>query len=127
MHPPYHPKSNPIQPAWGIVKGHIAIENDGLNFGMAKTFIYQGFDKVTSDVRKELIENSIDEEMKCLYHDGINMEELNLEGFEEHFFNTSSLPGLIREAMDERQNTIDDDAKANHEDEWEEEDMDSFE
>src|SRR4051812_4413561 len=30
--PPYHPTLNPIEEAWGIVKGYIASNNDGKDF-----------------------------------------------------------------------------------------------
>ena len=43
--PPYHPELNPIEEAWGLTKQHVALENDGSDFGKVRDLILSGFDK----------------------------------------------------------------------------------
>ena len=53
--PPYHPTLNPIEEAWGIVKGYVSRHNDGKSFNAVKDLIFQGFAKVTKDVWSSLV------------------------------------------------------------------------
>jgi transposase len=53
--PPYHPMLNPIEEAWGLVKGYVAKENDGSSFMQVKDLILQGFEKVTPEIWSKLI------------------------------------------------------------------------
>ena len=39
--PPYHSTLNPIEEAWGIVKGYVADNNDGKDFNKVKDFIFR--------------------------------------------------------------------------------------
>jgi len=53
--PPYHPTLNPIEEAWGIVKGYVANNNDGKDFNKVKELIFEGFLKVTPDLWARLV------------------------------------------------------------------------
>src|SRR3954452_12267471 len=53
--PPYHPTLNPIEEAWGIVKGYIANNNDGKNFNKVRDLIFEGFSKVNSEIWTKLV------------------------------------------------------------------------
>jgi transposase len=63
--PPYHPMLNPIEVAWAITKEYVADVNDGSNFQKVKTYIEQGFEKVTSEVWQKLVKRTyrIEEEL----------------------------------------------------------------
>ena len=53
--PPYHPTLNPIEEAWGIVKGFVASHNDGKNFNKVRELIFEGFSKVNSNIWTKLV------------------------------------------------------------------------
>jgi hypothetical protein len=53
--PPYHPMLNPIELGWATTKGHVADVNDGRDFKMVRTYIYEGFEKVTPEVWSNLV------------------------------------------------------------------------
>jgi len=60
--PPYHPMLNHIEEAWGITKGHVADVNDGRDFKAVKSYIYDGFAKVTPEVWKRLVRRTYNNE-----------------------------------------------------------------
>ena len=56
--PPYHPDLTAIEPAWGVVKNHVAQINysKGISFQTVKSFIIDGMNKVTTKTSKDLFE-----------------------------------------------------------------------
>jgi len=76
--PPYHPTLNPIEEAWGIVKGYVAKNNNGKDFNKVKELIFKGFLKVTPDVWARLVDRTYaneDKFIKKLYL--LTAEEIN--------------------------------------------------
>jgi transposase len=76
--PPYHPTLNPIEEAWGIVKGYVADNNDGKDFNKVKDFIFEGFSKVNPDIWAQLVNRTYtneDEFIKKLHL--LTTEEIN--------------------------------------------------
>ena len=53
--PPYHPMLNPIEEAWGVIKGFVAYNNNGKNFGEVRTLVFGGFNKVTKEMWQKLV------------------------------------------------------------------------
>jgi hypothetical protein len=46
---------NPIEEAWGVIKGYVADVNDGKNFQKVKEYIMSGIKKVTPEIWKGLV------------------------------------------------------------------------
>ena len=57
--PPYHPKLNPIEYAWAIIKNHVADNNeDGFTFTDVKRLIDDGITKVTAQTWSRLVQRA---------------------------------------------------------------------
>ncbi|KAI1321567.1 hypothetical protein EDD11_003047 [Mortierella claussenii] len=62
--PPYHPDVNPIEEAWRIGKGHVALENDGSQpFDQVKKLLLEGFKKA---VWRDLVRRAHKNERKYI-------------------------------------------------------------
>lgn len=70
--PPYHPDLNPIEEAWGVTKGHVALENDGSSFSGVRTLITQGLAKANPCWPK-LIRRCMENERKYILQDKIQL------------------------------------------------------
>ena len=63
---PYHPMLNPIEITWGLTKHHVADINDGKNFQKVKTYIHEGFSKITKDVWRKLVQHTYKNENELI-------------------------------------------------------------
>ncbi|GJJ69136.1 hypothetical protein EMPS_01482 [Entomortierella parvispora] len=72
--PPYHPDLNPIEEAWGVIKGHALYENDGSNFEAVRNLIMEGLDKA-APTWPRLVERTIATEMRYIKTDRIQLQE----------------------------------------------------
>ena len=91
--PPYHPELQPIEKCWGVVKNHIAANNDFTSMEKVKSLLEEGFLKVTpqtiSGISKKIkkqeddfwiedskypnIENNLDDEIDLLDEEDENL------------------------------------------------------
>ena len=75
--PPYHPILNPIEEAWGIIKGHVASVNDGKDFQKVKEYIMSGIEKVTPEVWKGLVRRTYkNEEDLVIKHNIVTVNDV---------------------------------------------------
>ena len=87
--PPYHPTLNPIEEAWGIVKGYVALHNNGKDFSAVKDLIFKGFEKVTKDTWTGLVhrtygnEDAFIEKFRILTTMDINNMIINIDTDDE--------------------------------------------
>jgi hypothetical protein len=75
--PPYHPMFNPIEEAWGVTKGFVAMHNNGSSFDAVYDLIFLGFKEVTIEVWKNLVKHAYAYEDKMIAEQAIATKDIN--------------------------------------------------